>query len=79
MGSRFGEPKSNFKMKILKNKTVIILESGDVEYLEKRTPGKGEVIHFLFVPKEEEEKFRKSIIFAGFLGALWQEGKIIYY
>ena len=66
-------------MKTLEGKTVVILEKGDIEILEKRTPGKGTTIHFLFIPKEEKKKFKKSIIFAGFIGALWQEGKIIYY
>ena len=77
MGSRFGEPKSKFKMKILENQTVLIFEPGDID---KFSPGKGSTINFLFIPKEDETKFKQSEIRWCLIPCLsYPEGRIIYY
>ena len=66
-----------FQMKVLENQTVLIFEPGDIDEFN---PGKGSTINFLFIPKEDETKFKQSEIRLCLIPCLsYPDGKIIYY
>ena len=82
MGSQSGNPLFFFSlMKVLENQTILLFEPGDInELISESHLGKGSMVTYILVPKEDKDKIKDSGLIYSLISCLsFPEGKFLYY